>query len=299
MKNNKKAKTILITCVVVLLVAAATARVTNGWRNWGVNPGKEEKEEAALGTVMDETNIGTVTNDDPWKEMEKLVEVYHGGDQQVSYSGKMRLMDDNEDEQKLLEEHLFDYSFFKGQYYYKLGPIECVGKEKFILIANHQDKTIALSAVIPSSKKQKNFLDMEQFRQVMKAGKANAKVTRSGAEKVITVDNLQDPVVQGYQVFYDPASYRINKIIIGMIRFEPLESTTENTSPATGASKNEDIDMEENEVTGYSYMLEIIYEKTDRVTIDADAFHPESKFIRIVGKEIQLADNYKNYQLAN
>ncbi|HEV7782328.1 MAG TPA: hypothetical protein VGO58_13735 [Chitinophagaceae bacterium] len=295
MKNNKKIKTIVVTISVVLIVVAATAGVTNGWAGWKKNA-KAEKEEETLSTVMDETNIGIATNDDPWKEMEKLVEGYYGGEQQVFYSGTMKLFDDNEEKQKVLEEHAFDYSFFRGQYYYKLGEIECVAKDGFILMVNHGDRTMSLAPVLQSTAKQESILDMKKFREMMEAGKATAKVTQNGADKIITVNNVQDPAVQGYQVFYDPASYRIRKIVIGMIRFEPLDAVTEN---ANAASVKEETELDEMEIAGYSYVLEILYEKTSLIPTGKNDFNPENKFIRIDGDHYRPVEAYKNYQLAN
>lgn len=302
MKKNKKNKAILITSAVILIVLAGTAAVTHGWKNWGSPIAKKTTESSPpTGTVMDESNIGKPTGDDPWQEIEKLVDAYYGGDKQISYSGTMRLLDDNGQNQKLLEEYDFNYSYFKGQYYYKLGFMECVGKGKFLLVVNNTDKTIALSTVVPATKKQDGLMDFGKFKKVMQDSKADAKITQAGNEKIFTVNNLQDPTIQGYQVFYDPVSYRIHKLVVGMIRLSSLETGEIGTNDTTTTipEENKVSNPSAFEVNGYSYVLEIIYEKANLVTMTNKGFNPENKFIRITGNHIELADAYKNYRLTN
>lgn len=87
-----------------------------------------------------------------------------------------------------------------------------------------------------------------------------------------------------------------------MIRFSPLDPAENNEEPAGSLpsdSETEETNQEAGEVAGYSYMLEINYEKADLISIKDNAFNPENKFIKITRKGVQLAEAFKNYQLFN
>ncbi len=297
MKNRVK---IILTGCIVLVVLIATATGGGGFRKEKKNEKKEE--EWASGSVMDETRIGVLTGEDPWEEIKKLVQNYYGEGSQISYSGKMRLLDDNEETQKLLEEYDFEYSFCNGQYYYSIGMFECVSKADLLVMVNHADKSVSVSGVVPQKQGPVSFIDMDLFVKMMERAGAAAKVSLSGHQKILTVNNISDPSVQGYQVFYDPASYRIQKILVGMIRFEPLDPEDD----LQGVAGNEQIVMEpenidtgEFETEGYAYMLEISYDKYTLTAISEKDFHPENKFIRINGRKVELAEAFKNYLLTN
>jgi hypothetical protein len=279
-----------ISSVAVLLLAAAVA-FTQGWF-----PGKHTNEEAAvtMDGVMDETETGIALDDDPWQEMEKLVNAYYAnGKDQVQYSGKMILTDDSDEEGKVLEEQAFDYAFCKGDYYYKIGLYECVGKEKFILMADHQFKNISISEVSPGSGTPEQALDMAGYSKLLQQQNAVVKLVQTASGRVLTIDKIQDASIQGFSIYYDPATYRVQKIVVGMLRFNPVQETTDEEN----ADTNEE-EKEEDSLQGYLYKLTISY---DRINVIAGStpFRPENKFIRIVNDKMELAPEYREYELMN
>jgi hypothetical protein len=279
-----------ISSVAVLLLAAAVA-FTQGWF-----PGKHTNEEAAvtMDGVMDETETGIALDDDPWQEMEKLVNAYYAnGKDQVQYSGKMILTDDSDEEGKVLEEQAFDYAFCKGDYYYKIGLYECVGKEKFILMADHQFKNISISEVSPGSGTPEQALDMAGYSKLLQQQNAVVKIVQTASGRVLTIDKIQDASIQGFSIYYDPATYRVQKIVVGMLRFNPVQETTDEEN----ADTNEE-EKEEDSLQGYLYKLTISY---DRINVIAGStpFRPENKFIRIVNDKMELAPEYREYELMN
>jgi hypothetical protein len=298
MKANRKIKIVLITAMILLVVLAGTAAITGVWKNAATNNG-EIAADAVTDKVMDEA--GKPTGDDPWNEMKKLVDNYYGGGQQVTFTGKMKLFDDNEDESTLIEERSFSYSMCAGQFYYMLGSIECVKQRNFIMLVNHDDKSIAVSAIIPGSGKDKGMMDFEKFKDIMSNTNVDAEVTQTGTEKVITVNNLPDPTIQGYQVFYDPITYKVHKIIVGMIRLTPLDQLEGGLQSELGTVPEEGLNDgdDESTVKGYSYKLEIIYETNEVTRGNESTFHPEKKFIIITGNHIDPTEAFKNYQLVD
>lgn len=301
MRKNRNLR-VFITSGIILLVLAGTAAVGKKWI-WGVKEAeKEKKEEYKTVSVMDESGIGIPTDDDPWLEMEKLVKAYYGGEQQVTYHGKMRLMDDNEEKQKLVEELSFEYSSCKGDYYYRMGQLECVTRDNFILLVDHDSRTVAISPVTPAKNKSAGILSMEEFKKILEQKISGAKITQSGNDKILTVNNIQDPTIQGYQVYYDPSTYQIKKMIIGMIRLSPLDEKNNTAITDTDEKPAEETNKgagEETEIEAYSYYLEIRYDKTERIPVSGKEFKPEQKFIRFKDGKAELQPAFVGYRLLN
>src|SRR5689334_11217708 len=195
----------------------AVASAFGKWKRLPID--KIAKDESGVVSVMDKS-IGQPTSDDPWKEMEKLIRVYYGENEAVSYEGRMRLIDDNSDQKKLLEEMNYSFTVFNGMYHYRLGQLECIAKKDFVLLIDHENKTIARSAVTPAKKT--SLLDMHSLKEILEKQVGEVTITMNEKEKILTVNNIKDPVIQGYQVFYDPETYRIKKMVIGMVRLNPL-----------------------------------------------------------------------------
>jgi hypothetical protein len=134
----------------------------------------------------------------------------------------------------------------------------------------------------------------------MEKGKAHALVTRDGDEKILTIDNIGDPDIQGYRIYYSPQTYRIHKMLIGMARLSPLENESDNENedeeeknktPATAGN--------EAEVTTYYYYLEVLFTQVQPLTLKEKDFNPENKFIKVQNGNITLAPALKEYQLLN
>jgi hypothetical protein len=299
--KTKSIKIITLIVGLVLLVFIGTSAITGIINNNKVNSADEMIKE-------DETvNLGEPTGDDPWKEIEKIVSAQNDKDKQIDFYGTIKVIDDNGDHEKVLEEHNFNYSIFRDNYYYKIASMEVVSKSDLILAVDHTNKLIAVAPQQPSGKKT-SFFDIAEFKKLLEEQKANAVVTQLGDEKIITIDSIQNPSVQGYRIYYNPATYTINKLLVGMLRLSPLEndeisSISEPASdeiPEEKAEKNEKENSDEAgeiEIEAFTYYVEIIYSRTERRPMTIKEFNPEEKFIRRNGKQIELTEAYANYEL--
>ena len=234
--------------------------------------------------------VGTPTGDDPWKEVAKLVGAYYqkGG---IEYKGTIKVIDDNGDKEKVIEEQPFEYTILNTDYYYRLAQMEVVSKKDLLLAVDNENKTVSVvrNAVM---KKNNKFFDLRAFKKVMEKGNAHAQVTQAGDEKVLTIDNIKDADIQGYRIYYSPQTYRVHKMLIGMVRLNPLEDETEQDE------NNERVNNEA-EITSYYYYLEVLFSQVQPLSIKERDFNPEHKFIQIQQGGITLAPAFKGYQLLN
>lgn len=248
-------------------------------------------------TLQDEDSVeivGTPTGDDPWKEVSKLVYAYYpkGG---IEYKGIIKIIDDNGNEEKVIEEHPFEYTILNADYYYRLAQMEVVKKKDLLMAIDNENKTISIArnVVIPKSNK---VFDMRAFKKVMEKGKAHALVTSKGDEKILTIDDIDDPDIQGYRIYYSPKTYRIHRMLIGMARLNPLEDENENPKEENEPANNTE---KEAEITTYYYYLEISFTQVKPLTLQVKDFNPEYKFMQINRDSTALTPAYKDYQLLN
>lgn len=297
MKREKKLKLIISVAVILLLVTGAMAVGKKWW--WPASRTVAEKDDDyETVSVMSEQAIGEPTTDDPWAEMEKLIRVYYSENQFVSYKGVMRLFDDNEEKQRIIEEMRFEYNLRGRQYHYRLGQLECIKKDNFFLLADHDNKSIALSSVTLTEQKPAGLPGIKDLKKVLEQKSEEVKITQTADSKVLTVNNIQDPSIQGYQVFYDPVSYRIKKILLGMIRLSPLQETI------TGSGNQDASDIQENTssqdgLEAYAYYLEIKFDNTEVRAAGNETFKPEDKFIQFINNKAELQPAYSGYRLLN
>lgn len=238
----------------------------------------------------------TPTNDDPWKEIEKVVGAYSNGGG-VDYRGSMRLLDESGEKEKMLEQMSFEYSLLGDEYYYRMGEFECVGKRDFIMTVDNQAKSITVvpTRLKANSSKQNSLFDPTAFRKILEERSAMVKVTQQGDLKIITVDSIQDPKVQGYRIYYNPTTYKVKKMEIGMVRLNSVDD---------GEDVNQNLQQSPDDDTPgdaslFTYFLEINYDESRLLSVTKEDFHPESKFIKISQNNIQLTPAYSNYSLTN
>jgi hypothetical protein len=244
--------------------------------------------------------IGTPTGDDPWKEVTKLVDAYYSKTG-MEYKGSIKVIDDNGDKEKVIEEQPFEYTILNNDYYYRLAHMEVVNKKNFLLAVDNDNKTISMAKNAVMHKTNKAF-DIRAFKKVMEKGKAHALVTRDGDEKILTIDNIGDPDIQGYRIYYSPQTYRVHKMLIGMVRLSPLEDENEEqdeekANHATAAPEQNAGDEET--ITNYYYYLEVLFEKVQPLALKEKDFNPENKFLQVQNGSVVLAPAFKEYQLLN
>lgn len=273
------------------LVLIYTVAVT---QNQKKHAGKENTPLAvkdAVQQVEDSVEIiGTPTGDDPWKEISKLVNAYYqkGG---IEYKGSVRVIDDNGDKEKMLEEQPFEYTILNNDYYYRLAHMEVVNRKNLLMAVDNENKTISIARNVVM-RKDKSLFDLRAFKKVMEKGNAHALVTQLGEEKVLTIDNINDPDIQGYRIYYSPKTYRISKMLIGMVRLTALEEEEDAHEQTDNAGNSEEIDT-------YYYYLEVLFTQVQPLTLQENDFNPEQKFIRFDRNSIALTPAFKEYQLLN
>jgi hypothetical protein len=247
-------------------------------------------------------DIGTSTNDNPWEEMNKLVHAYYNK-QGVSYKGSIKLIDDNGSEEKIIEQHTFEYSIVGQNMYYRVGHMEVVSKTGLSLVADNINQFVSVSLQSSAGNKNTKLFDIDKFKEMMEKTKAEAKVTQLGNQKILTIENIDDPQIQGYRIYYDPGTYQVSKMLIGMLRLSPLNEDDEGIDKipeADNNTKNTQSNLDqtiEDEIETYTYYVEITYGELKILSISEEAFHPESKFITIAKNRIELTPAFSKYEL--
>lgn len=259
----------------------------------------ESKKEKAISPVAhtDSTDLEEPTQDDPWAEFDNLVKTYYAKTG-ILYQGTMKVIDGNGDSDKVLEEKKFEYTCFNNEYSYSLSPLEVVSKKNFTVIVNHDDKMIAVAPKIAKGKRSKDLLGLDAFKTMIEQQKAKIKVTKLGSEKILTVDGIVDPQIQGYRIFYSPGTYKIHKMLIGMLRLSSLDGDSgKNEDPQDNKGEKNLVDADS--AQEYVYYLEIDYSAAKQLSLQRGDFNPEKRFLNIEGKNISLTPEFKGYELFN
>lgn len=243
--------------------------------------------------------IGTPTGDDPWKEVTQLVSAYYSKTG-MSYKGTINVIDDNEEKEKVIEKHSFEYSILNNNYYYRLAHMELVNKKNYLVAVDHENKTVSLAPGANLHKANKTF-DIRNFKKILEKKQAHATITQLGEEKILTIDNIGDPDIQGYRIYYSPQNYRIHKMLIGMVRLSPLEDESDDQN--TGEEKNnanEQADTNnEDGITSYYYYLEVLFTEVQPLELNEKDFNPENKIIQVNNGSVSLTPAFKEYQVLN
>ncbi len=248
--------------------------------------------------VEDETeDAGIPTGDDPWQEMDRLVTAYYS-DKGQAFKGIIKLIDDNGEAEKTLEEYSFEYEGVQENFRYIIGSMEVIHKKEMVLVADHQNRYIAVSSVKNSSGKKEDLFNIGRFKELMAERKAEAKVTMLDGQKVLTIENIIDQQIQGYQVYYSPENYQVSKMLVGMLRLTPL---TEGETLPGEQDREPDTDSEDETVDSfsepYTYYMEIIYTSSKPLGLTKKTFRPEDRFIRVNKNKIELMPAFGHYEL--
>ncbi|MBS1738303.1 MAG: hypothetical protein JSS98_17105 [Bacteroidetes bacterium] len=288
----------IFSIAIILLLIYAEVTQAERKKNNRIDAVSQNKDTA---NYEDSVQIGTPTSDSPWEEMNKLVKAYSDKNG-VGYNGTMKLLDDNGENEKVIENDEFEFDLLGNEYYYKLGSIEVVNKKEFVIVVDNSDKSISISYRENQGDK-KSFFDIVKFQKLMEERKANARVTELGSDKILTIDHIEDPQIQGYRIYYSPKTYRISKMLIGMSRTSALENDDNDNPVETGSSTTPEQDSvstnDSTEVEEFDYYLEINYAQEKTLSSEKGSFHPENKFIRFVNNKAVLTEAYKDYHLSD
>jgi len=282
--------------IILLVFALGLVVIVLGGANSAHHTTRKEKvsnvSTANFETISVISDKGTQISEDPWTELEKLMGAYYDKEMAVRYSGHMRLVDNNGEKEKVIEEMEFMFQYYNGEYYYRMGALECVNKKKMTLVVNHTDKTIAITNSNDSKESTTPLINFASFKELLKEKAGEVKVSSDGTQRILTVNNIQDPSIQGYQIYYDPVDYSIKKMIIGMIRLSPIE-------PAEGNGTEVDSTGGDSDVEGYSYNLEVYYDVRQKKEPKGLDKNPEDQFVQRSGSSYILNKNFSDYRFLN
>ncbi|MGV3768135.1 MAG: hypothetical protein ACO1NW_18530 [Chitinophagaceae bacterium] len=222
--------------------------------------------------------VGVPVDDDPWLELEKIIQSYYR-DKGRHCSGTITAIDDNGEVEKILEKMTFDYSFFKDRYHSVMGNLEMAQCNGVLVAVDHEHQQVNITNV--SEAAGASFLpDLSVFRKLMEQREADLRVTKLGDKKILTIDNIADPSIQGYRIYYDPNSYEVTNMLIGMMRAFSIEEKEDALSPGE-----------------YCYYLDVVFEKNEIIGMEKSKFLPIERIVRKENGQWMLAPKYKDFQL--
>lgn len=286
---------IIVLSIFLLGALAYTLAQTTKFNPFGIKKSFVETGDEEENSIQ---YTGTPTGDDPWKEVDKLVAAYYSTSG-IYYEGIMQLTDDNNKRERIIEENKFNYTILGQEYYYRLGEIEVVSKNKFTIVVNHQHQSIGFVPSSTNSNKAVLF-SPDEFKKLMTERNASAQVTLLDSLKVLTIDNIEDPSIQGYHIYYDPVTYRIKRMLIGMLRLSALEGDVNqiNEVPSEKDSEDETSPVTDEEtIPVYSYYLDITYTICKELNLRSADFLPEKKFLQITGNRYEPLAPYRDYKI--
>jgi hypothetical protein len=276
-----KSRRILITAV---LVCAGVIAITQISTRHIFSQANDQK-------ITDEKEVPT--QDDPWRELEGIVANYYaeGG---ILYEGTVKVIDASGEEEKVLEELPMMYTMLDEAFHYRMGSNEMISKNELLLAIDHRGKTITYLPRSFSAGGNQQLFDPGRFKALLEQQEAQAAVSQAGELKILTIDGIQDPSIQGYRIYYRPDNFRVQKMEIGMNRWTPLdeEDIQEEGEEAPASSESEGLEI-------YTYFLEVHYARVQKLGLQREAFRPEEKFIQIQPDSIQLTPSFKGYTFFN
>jgi hypothetical protein len=261
---------------------------------------QNEEEEKPL--TLAEIATGEKTGEDPFKEIEKIIHNY-GQKNNLSYTGTIKLYENEEDE-KSTEEKTTQFKKDGNRVYYSIGPIEYIYEKAQLLMIDHESKIMQITPLEENAQNQQT-LQLQQMKKYMEADSAQAIVTKTEKEKIITILNPLDPAVQQYSIHYNPDTYYVTEVQMVMVRTE--EMTGDDYEEAEELLKQREKEKEKNPADTTMVMEELgIKQTVYRVAVFYRDFTttvtwiPEQtidEYILRQGSEIEPRDAYKEYEL--
>lgn len=273
----------------LLVITGYTALTQTGKPSAAVNKKDIPQEKADAGEQPLDIN--------PAEEIDRLAKQYYA-DSRMSYKGSLKLYDENTDSSILMEEKPFYYASDKSGYYYNIGNVEIINQDDQLLYADHEQKLIAVVPHAPD-KTSPHYFDMDAFRKLVKDGGVEAKVFQSGEGRMLTVGNIKEEGMKGYAIYYDPKTYRIDKIDFDLWMFNQLEyKDDEINNVLQNEQRTSSEEPADGTATLYSYRMSVVYAEI-RQGVASSVNERQRKFITGQGKHIQLGEEYKEYELIN
>ena len=251
---------------------------------------------AAPVILVEETDHEIALDEDPWNDLQQIVHALQSRDG-ITYSGTILLVDETGENRKLIEKSPFTYTVFNDAFYYSLGGVEVISKEHFTLLVDHGSKTIALTKKMHAEKTAP--FNVDAFQKLLDQRESTIRLAQLDTERILTIDHIMDPVIQGYRVYYNPRTYRVRKIEIGMASLSAISNEKEEHLDVGSDQINTASDEGGDAIKTYTYYLEIEYKDISKWQGKKASFLPENEFITGTSHHIHLTNSFKDYTFLN
>ncbi len=212
--------------------------------------------------------------DDAWEEMQKISE--HNGGDSVMLAGKIRLFD-NLDDEGIREQQNFLMKQAGENQWFHLDSFDRVQYNQTLFMIDHAEKEIVikLPGVTDSLMNALKMMDPKKFKEMLIKDGTIAEVTKTGAQKTLTINPGLMDAVNRYDIVYDTTTYEIKKFRIYYTSV-PYQDYLENdikpatpekpgTEPTSDPAQSEGTaDGDEIEANITEYVLEFEIDKAER-----------------------------------
>jgi hypothetical protein len=305
MKKQLHIKKIIWVCALLLFMLVIGQVAITQLKKAGFFQQKEQvltEEEKPL-TIHDIAE-GKPTGDDPLKEMEKILNAY-SRQKVFSFSGTVKLYQEMGEEDKVTEEKNIRFQKEGSRMYYSLGSIEYITQSKHTLMVDHDSKVINVTAGEPIKAGIMESMQIEQLKKYLQANSAEAIVTETETEKIITMMNNTDPLVQQYIIRYKKDRYWITGINMIMFRTEEMEEEDYTATEQMRLQREEERSKNPADSTylpeelGYKqsfYEVEFVYTDFMEEVVWLPTQSVEN-YVLLNGDAFELKELYKEYEL--
>jgi hypothetical protein len=292
---NKLSRRIVFPTVIVLCAAIAFAQAK----------GHFYKSEQVASLSKEETDLDNQrrTADDPWAELGHLF----SGTQQarsIAYAGKMKLTD--EEGTETIEEADFSGEVHGEDSHYFIDSVEFIHQDNVSLNVYHREKLVVAGTEKLPFNSMWQFANMDSVKSFAAREGAMAEVVWDKADKIIKISNNTSTDVYSYEIYYNPQSYRLKKLVLHYATLDNLDNDTEVEAEGdlreTSAYEEEKVTVDEDSTHSRPsiefnlYKLEFEF-RLLRVGEGANKFAPLKKIGQKKGSEFHLNNAYYDYRL--
>ncbi|MEP6749223.1 MAG: hypothetical protein ABJB86_15925 [Bacteroidota bacterium] len=204
--------------------------------------------------------------------IQKICTAYNHGET-ISFSGSLSMYAKSNPD-KIIEKMQSSYIIRGSNFSCSIGPVQMLLNDEYYVSV---DKTIKLIMIGNkkdlSGTEQMPVLNISQFKKWIEEKEIKATIIRRGNNSVLTLTDVQG--ITGYNIYnitYDNATGYMKKVLLELSDANDPEHKT--------------------------IVLEINYSKPVLAGRTKDAFS-EKQFFTITQNKIQVASDYKNYQVIN
>lgn len=149
-----------------------------------------------------------------WNDWKKIAANYESGSQ--SFSVQMKMYAHN-NPTRIIDELKGECVLEKKKVYTRLGPLETIRNEKYILSVDHDDKTILITAAARQEKDGQGVMDIDGLVSLMQAEGSMVVKMQRGKESWLELKNMPVPGLQQLHIEFDPANFLIKRVWMALL----------------------------------------------------------------------------------